>query len=226
MSDLAAFEAALGHRFESPSLLRAALVHRSFAAEHVGVEDNERLEFLGDAVLQMAVTDHLFDTHPELAEGEMAKVRAAVVNGAELASVARELGLGELVQIGAGEEASGGRGKDSILADAMEAVLAGVYLDSDYPTARRVVLDLWRNRIERRAETPGGRDFKTRYQEVLAADGERPDYTVRGSGPDHAKVFEAEVRVGGRLTGAGTGRSKKEAEQAAARDALLARGDR
>lgn len=224
MTDLAAFEEALGHHFGDQSLLRAALVHRSFAAENDDAEDNERLEFLGDAVLQMAVTDHLFGTHAELAEGQMAKVRAAVVNRSELASVARELGLGDLIRIGTGEEASGGRGKDSILADAMEAVLAGVYLDSDYPTARRVVLDLWTDRIERRAETPGGRDFKTRYQELLAAEGRRPEYSVEGSGPDHAKVFEAEVRVSGRPTGSGTGRSKKEAEQEAARDALRSRG--
>jgi ribonuclease-3 len=224
MTDVAGFEDALGHRFEDPSLLRAALVHRSYAAENEDTEDNERLEFLGDAVLQMAVTDHLFGTHAELAEGQMAKVRAAVVNRGELALVARDLGLGDLILIGTGEEASGGREKDSILADAMEAVLAGVYLDSDYETARRVVLDLWTERIERRAETPGGRDFKTRYQEILAADGLRPEYTVEGSGPDHAKVFAAEVRVSGRPTGSGTGRSKKEAEQEAARDALRTRG--
>jgi ribonuclease-3 len=221
--DVAAFEAALGHRFRDRAILGGALVHRSYAAEHDAV-DNERMEFLGDAVLQLAVTDHLFEHFPDLREGEMAKVRAAVVNRNELAAVARSLSLGPLLRIGVGEETSGGREKDSILADAMEAVLAAVYLDAGMEVAQRVVLDLWVERIARRASEPGRRDFKTRFQEVLAATGRRPSYEVTDSGPDHAKVFEATVSVDGEVIGRGSGRSKKEAEQDAARDALGGRG--
>lgn len=217
--DVTAFETALGHAFQDRSVLADALVHRSYAAEH-DVVDNERMEFLGDAVLQLAVTDHLFEHFPDLREGEMAKVRAAVVNRSELAAVARSLSLGPLLRIGVGEESSGGREKDSILADAMEAVLAAVYLDAGMEVAQRVVLDHWVARIARRASEPGRRDFKTRFQEVLAAAGRRPSYRVTDSGPDHAKVFEAVVSVDGEVVGRGTGRSKKEAEQDAARDAL------
>lgn len=213
-------ERRLGHTFADRRLLEAALVHRSFTAEHPDVPDNERLEFLGDAVLQLAVTDFLFATFPDMAEGEMAKVRASSVNRTELAAIARRLEVGRVVRIGVGEEASGGRDKDSILADAMEAILAAVYLDAGFETARRVVLRHWAELVRRKAQTPGGRDWKTRYQEQLAAVGKRPVYEVEGEGPDHAKVFTAVVKVDGVVTGRGRGRSKKEAEQEAARAAL------
>ncbi len=213
-------ERRLGHTFTDRRLLRAALIHRSYAAEHAGVEDNERLEFLGDAVLQLAVTDLLYSRFPDLTEGEMAKVRAASVNRTELAAIARPLGVGEAVLMGRGEESSGGRTKDSILADAMEAILAAVYLDAGFEVARSVIVDHWEPLVRRKAEAPGGRDWKTRYQEHLAAVGKRPEYEVHGEGPDHAKVFSAVVKVEGVVTGRGTGRSKKEAEQEAARSAL------
>jgi ribonuclease-3 len=213
-------EEALGHRFTRPELLAAALVHRSYAAEVEGQADNERFEFLGDAVLQLVITEFLFAEYPELTEGEMAKVRAASVNRVELAEVARRLGLGEVLQLGRGEEQSGGREKDSILGDAMEAVLAAVYLDGGLEAARRVILALWTDRVRAKALQPGLRDYKTRLQEVLAAVGQRPEYQVVGEGPDHAKVFTATVSSDGRQLGAGSGASKKEAEQEAARRAL------
>ncbi len=213
-------ERRLGHTFGDRRLLEAALVHRSFTAEHPDVADNERLEFLGDAVLQLAVTDFLYADFPELAEGEMAKVRASSVNRTELAVVARRLGVGEVVKIGRGEEASGGRDKDSILADTMEAILAAVYLDAGFDTAREVILRHWADLVRTKARQPGGRDWKTRYQERLAAVGKRPEYEVVGEGPDHAKVFTAVVKVDGVVTGRGRGRSKKEAEQEAARAAM------
>ncbi len=216
-------ERRLGHTFAEPDLLHAALIHRSYAAEHPGVEDNERLEFLGDAVLQLAVTDFLYATFPDLTEGEMAKVRAASVNRSELAVIARRLGVDEAVLMGRGEESSGGRAKDSILADAMEAILAAVYLDAGFEAARRIVIRHWEALIRRKSQAPGSRDWKTRYQEYLAAVGKRPEYEVEGEGPDHAKVFTAVVKVDGVVTGRGSGRSKKEAEQDAARAAMQGR---
>lgn len=213
-------EERVGHHFADPGLLEAALVHRSYTSEHPSVADNERMEFLGDAVLQLAVTDYLFANHPGLDEGEMAKVRAACVNRATLADIARELGLGSHLRIGLGESQSGGQDKDSILADGMEAVLAAVYLDSGYPTVRDVILRLWKDLVDQKAFAPGKRDYKTRLQEVLAAIGSQPRYEVVGDGPDHARSFEAVVLIDGVEQGRGRGRSKKEAQQEAARMAL------
>lgn len=213
-------ESALGHRFADPSILEQALTHSSYASEHPGAGFNERFEFLGDAVLQLAVTEFLFGAYPELPEGKMAKIRAASVSGAELAEVAHQLDLGPSLRLGKGEEASGGREKDSILADAMEAVLAAIHLDAGFPAARRVILDLWADRVRAKAVSPGRRDFKTRLQEILAAGGRRPEYVMEGSGPDHARVFTAVVMIDGAEMGRGTGRSKKHAQQEAARQAL------
>ena len=214
------FSALLGYEFTDTSLLEKALTHRSWTAENPNGEHNERMEFLGDAVLQLSVTQYLYENFPELSEGQMAKVRASCVSGAQLAEVAHELGLGRLVRMGTGEAASGGRKKQSILADAMEAVLAAVYLDSDIQRARSVVLEHWAKIVDAKAKDPGRRDYKTRYQEVLAAKGLRPEYDVVGSGPDHQKHFVATLMVEGAVVGVGEGRSKKEAQQAAARAAL------
>lgn len=214
------FSVKLGHEFTDRGLLEAALIHRSYTAENPEVHDNERMEFLGDAVLQFAVTHHLYASLPDLREGEMAKVRAACVSGAQLAEVAKRLGLGRLLKMGSGEDASGGRAKRSILADAMEAVLAAVYLDAGIDTAQAVVLRHWMPIIEAKAIEPGRRDYKTRYQEILAADGVRPEYEVEGSGPDHDREFIAVLKVDGVEHGRGEGKSKKEAQQAAARHAL------
>lgn len=214
------FSHRLGHEFTDTSLLEAAVIHRSFTAENYEVPDNERMEFLGDAVLQLAVTDYLYANFPDLREGEMAKVRAACVSGVQLAEVADHLDLGPLLRMGTGEAASGGRAKPSILADAMEAVLAAVYLDAGIDAAREVVLTHWIPIIKIKAVDPGRRDYKTRYQEVVAADGLRPEYEVEGSGPDHAREFIATLSVEGVVLGRGSGKSKKEAQQAAAREAL------
>ncbi len=221
---LADLEARLGHEFRQPDLLEGAMVHRSYTSEHPQVPDNERMEFLGDAVLQLAVTDYLYENHPALSEGEMAKVRAACVNRVSLAEVARMLDIGRFVQIGIGEAQSGGRNKDSILADTTEALLAAVYLDAGYAAAQKVILDIWAPIVDQKATAPGRRDFKTRLQEVLATSGRQPEYEVSASGPDHFKMFDAVVSVGGKQIGSGRGRSKKEAQQEAARSALEAMG--
>jgi ribonuclease-3 len=181
-------------------------------------ESNERLEFLGDAVLGLVVTDHVYRAYPDLPEGELAKVRAAVVSAAALAEVAAELGLGEALALGKGEGASGGREKPSILADATEAIIGAVYLDGGWVVAQSFVLGLLGDRITDAAAGPGGHDYKTRLQELAARTYESvPVYQVLDEGPDHAKQFFASVLVGeSRFTG-GEGRSKKQAEQAVAR---------
>lgn len=197
-----------------------ALTHRSWCAEHPGDESNERLEFLGDAVLGVVVTDHLFSAFPDLPEGQLAKARAAVVSSTTLAEVGRELGVGLDLRLGKGEDASGGREKASILADAVEAVLGAMYLDGGVEPVRRLVLEQLSQRIDQAAERPGDKDYKTRLQEVAAHDGFTPPvYALTESGPDHHKRFHATVAVGGERLGAGTGTSKKEAEQKAARAA-------
>lgn len=217
---LAQLESALGHEFSDKAWLHAALRHRSYVAEMVDVESNERLEFLGDAVLSIVVTDCLFRTWPDKAEGPLAKARAAVVSAEYLAGLAARLGLGAHVRLGRGEDASGGREKPSILADAMEAVIGAVYLDGGLEAAERVVMPLVEERLAEAVTGEGAKDHKTRLQEYSSARwATLPRYEVQGFGPDHAKEFTATVEVGGRVVGKGHGRSKKQAEQAAARNA-------
>ncbi len=221
MADPAAtLQAALGYTFHDSALLTRSFTHRSYLAEHTGGESNERLEFLGDAVLQLAVTDYLIAAHPDLAEGEMAKIRAAVVSETALAGIASGWDLGAALRLGRGEHLSGGEQKPSILSDALEAVLGAVYLDAGFAIARDVVLRHWTALIEERVKQPGGRDYKTRLQELLARAGDTPFYEVRDSGPDHRKHFAAVVQVAGRELGRGEGSSKKRAEQAAAHTAM------
>lgn len=219
---LARLEDRLGWRFRDRAVLLGALAHRSWCAEHAEAESNERLEFLGDAVLGLVVTDRVYHLYPELPEGELAKVRAAVVNAEVLAQLAVEVGLGSELLLGKGEDASGGRMKPSILSDAMEAVIAAVYLDGGWDAANGLVLRLLAGRIAEAAAGPGGHDYKTRLQELAARRFDRlPRYQVSGHGPDHAKRFFATVLLDGEPRGSGEGRSKKQAEQAAAKAAWL-----
>ena len=199
------------------ALLDRALTHRSYAYEHGGLPTNERLEFLGDSVLGLVVTDHLYRQHPELPEGQLAKLRAAVVNMRALAEVARDLSLGDFVRLGRGEETTGGRDKSSILADTLEALLGAVYMDQGLDVASVLVHRLFDPLIDQAATLGAGLDWKTSLQELtaLAAMGV-PDYLVTEAGPDHEKIFAATVRIGGEGYGEGSGRSKKEAEQEAA----------
>jgi ribonuclease-3 len=213
-------EGRLGYTFSEPALLRLALTHRSVSSAEPARKDNERLEFLGDAVLQLVVTDLLYEAYPHLAEGQMAKVRAAVVSRGALAEVARFLEVGTHVELAPSEEATGGRDKDSILADAVEAVIGAMYLDGGLQPTLAAIRELWADRVAERAKQPGVKDYKTRLQELTARDGSRPVYAVDGTGPDHARRFHAVVTVNGTEHGTGEGRSKKEAEQAAARQAI------
>src|SRR5215831_6440660 len=201
-------------------LLERALTHRSFAYENGGLPTNERLEFLGDAVLGLIVTDALFREYPDLPEGQLAKLRAAVVNMRALAEVARGLGLGEFVRLGRGEETTGGRDKSSILADTVEAVIGAVYLDRGLDTAAGLVHRLFDSLVEEASGLGAGLDWKTSLQELTATLSLGvPDYQVSEEGPDHQKTFTAVVVVAGQARGSGTGRNKKEAEQGAAQAA-------
>jgi ribonuclease III len=204
----------------SAETLERALTHRSFAYENGGLPTNERLEFLGDSVLGLVVTDTLFSSYPSLPEGQLAKLRAAVVQMNALAEVARELQLGRYVRLGRGEEGTGGRDKPSILADTLEAVIGATYVDCKLDAARALVHRLFDPLIERSAMLGAGLDWKTSLQELTALRGLGvPEYRVDDSGPDHQKLFRAIVLVSGRELGAGEGRSKKAAEQQAAETA-------
>jgi ribonuclease-3 len=217
-----AVQAGLGHQFRDAALLVDALTHSSFAHERPGQArtDNERLEFMGDAVLQWAVSALLLERFPEATAGEMTRRRADLVCEEGLAQIARDVGIGVGLRLGRGEERSGGRDKPRLLASAMEACMASVYLDGGPDAAMLVSRLLFEQRLERNA--PGARDFKTRVQEALQRKGLRPPtyelLAVRG--PDHARTFEVAIRVDGVELGRGEGKSKLEAEQSAAEAAL------
>jgi ribonuclease-3 len=212
-------EAAFGVALD-PELLERALTHRSYAYENGGLPTNERLEFLGDSVLGVVITTALFHNHPDLPEGQLAKLRASVVNMRALADVARRLGpmgLGSYLLLGKGEETTGGRDKASILADTLEAVLGAVYLQYGLDEAALVVHRLFDPVLLDAAQRGAGLDWKTSLQETTAQYSLGvPEYAVSEEGPDHAKSFTAIARVGGESLGSGAGRSKKEAEQKAA----------
>lgn len=203
--------------------LRHALTHRSYSYENGGIAHNERLEFLGDAVLGLVVTDTLFIRHPDFAESQLAKIRAAVVNAKACAKVAGELGVGEFMLLGRGEQSTGGRHKTSILADAMEAIIGVVHLRLGLAEATALVHRLFDQLMIDSAAMGAGLDWKTSLQEACAAQGIGvPAYVIEAAGPDHAKHFRATVQIGSAQYGDGTGTSKKDAEQLAAQAAYEA----
>ena len=205
----------------APDLLAPALVHRSWCAEHAGHPSNERLEFLGDSVLGIVVTDHVYRVYDTLDEGNLTEIRKTVVNSAALAEVAADLGIGNHLLLGKGEEQSGGREKPSILADAMEAIIGAVYMAVGLEGARTLVLDILGSRLA--TAQADGADHKSRLQELSARVlGAPPRYDVEATGPDHARTFYVTVIIAGVAYGHGEGRSKKQAEQAAARTAHAA----
>ena len=211
---------ALGDPVLDAELLERALTHRSYAYENGGLPTNERLEFLGDSVLGVVVTETLYTMHPDLSEGRLAKLRAAVVNARALAGVAITIGLGDHVKLGRGEESTGGRHKASILSDTVEAVIGAVHLSGGITVAADVVHRLFDPLIEEASAMGAGLDWKTSLQELAAEHTLGvPEYVIADEGPDHMKTFHAQVRVAGKLYGNGVGRSKKEAEQASAETA-------
>ncbi|MDR3050795.1 MAG: ribonuclease III [Oscillospiraceae bacterium] len=217
---LAAVERVLGYRFGNPALLLQALTHPSYAAQHGGA-DNQRLEYLGDAVLQLCVSRRLYDLYPNLPEGQLSRRRAALVCEASLCRAARRFGLGGALRLDHGESATGGRDKPSILADAMEAVIAAAYLDGGLDAATALV-DQALGRYDPGGDQPV--DAKTTLQERLQAQGRpAPSYLIVGEqGPPHARVFTAQALLDGQPCGQGSGASKKQAEQQAAQQALAA----
>jgi ribonuclease-3 len=217
-----ALDRILGVRFKDATIREAALTHRSYAFENDLGTNNERLEFLGDAVLGIVVTDMAYREFPEMPEGELAKLRAAMVNMTALADVARDLGVGRFVLLGKGEEMSGGRDKTSILADALEALLGAIYLDRGLDAARKLIVRVFRPRMIAYVRGEGERDYKTILQELASADLRAlPEYQISDRGPDHQKEFSATVFLAGEPWGQGIGRSKKEAEQQAAHEAYM-----
>ena len=222
-----ALDRILGVRFRDASLRQLALTHRSHAFENDLPANNERLEFLGDAVLGIVVTDMAYREFSEMPEGELAKLRAALVNMGALAEVARDIGLGRFVLLGKGEEMSGGRDKSSILADVLEALLGAVYLDRGLDVARKLIRRLFRPRMIAYVRGEGERDYKTILQEIASSELHVvPEYRIRERGPDHQKEFTATAVLAGKEWGVGMGRSKKEAEQQAAHQAYVRLSER
>lgn len=205
--------------------LQLALTHRSYAYEAGGIPNNERLEFLGDAVLGVVITDALYHAHPDLPEGQLARLRAAVVNSKALAAVSRTLGVGDYLLLGKGEESTGGRDKDSILADTVEAILGALYLAGGMAPARHLIRALFDPLMERSATLGAGLDWKSSLQEAASAHGHSaPVYAVEADGPEHEKTFVARVLIDGVARGEGTGRTKKDAEMQAAEAAIESLG--
>lgn len=222
MSDPADIQERIGHPFQNPRLLQHALTHRSYANENRLSEHNERLEFLGDAVLNLVVSEYLMRACPDSSEGVLSRFRSMIVSEPTLAVVGRRIGLGDHLLLGKGEEQTGGRNKDSLLADSLEALIAAVYLDAGKDAASSFIVRFFEEIIRATCSARETVDHKTALQELCQ---ERlrvlPDYrVVSETGPDHQKRFEVELYIQGRLSGRGTGKSKKEAEQRAAKEAL------
>jgi ribonuclease-3 len=212
----------IDYRFMNPELLERALTHKSFANENKVPSHNERMEFLGDSVLSLIISEHLMQNCPDSNEGDLSRLRAAVVSEPALAAIARELGLGAYILLGRGEEQTGGREKDSLLADCLEALIASVYLDGGKDAAQAFVLRFFEGTVKKTFTARGTLDYKTELQELSQERLKQlPEYRiVSETGPDHRKQFEVEVWINGLLGGRGTGKSKKEAEQRAAKEAL------
>ncbi|RPH81955.1 MAG: ribonuclease III [Nitrospiraceae bacterium] len=230
-SSVDSLQSSLGYRFKALALLDEALTHSSLVNEQKAgsVQHNERLEFLGDAVLSLVMSEYLASALPHSSEGTLSKLKAQVVSESSLAQIARRLGLGEHLKLGRGEDRSKGREKDSLLADALEAVLAAVHLDGGFEASRTVTRHIFSEELANIATQqgqPGAGDYKTQFQEWCQKRHDTlPRYeTVRETGPDHQKMFEVELSIQGEVVGMGSGRSKKEAEQQAAKQALRQRG--
>lgn len=226
----AALSGSIGYEFDDPGLLELALRHRSWVSEHehpgaLAFLSNERLELLGDAILGMVIAEHVYGNYETMPVGQLAKLKAGAISSDSLADWARRIDLGGALRLGRSEERSGGRRKQSILADAAEALIAAVYLDGGLEAARKVVIGGLGGRLASLGKNPGGDDYKTLLQEMAARDlGAEPVYKVSYSGPDHDRVYFAKVRVRRRVRGVGEGRSKKQAEQQAARSAVKSWG--
>ena len=212
----------IAHRFRNKDLLERALTHKSYANENRVLSHNERLEFLGDAVLNLVISEYLMNNCPDSTEGDLSRLRAAVVSEPALSLIAREMGLGSYLLLGKGEEQTGGRDKDSLLANSLEALIAAVYLDAGHEAVALFVIRYFEDLIKKTCTSRGSLDYKTELQELCQ---ERlktlPEYrVVSETGPDHKKQFTVELMIKSEVRGRGTGRSKKDAEQKAAKEAI------
>lgn len=221
-----AFEEKIGYEFKDKTYIQTALTHSSFANEHKEFNYNERLEFLGDSILGLVVSDYLFRARNDLPEGKLTRLRANVVCEESLSAVARKINLGDHLFLGKGEKTSGGSDRDSILADATEAVIAAIYLDGGFDQAKDFILSNLRDTIAKNIDGNIFRDYKTILQEIIQGNNGKISYKLVGeSGPDHNKEFEMQVKCGQDTIGIGKGKNKKEAEKEAARDALVKMGE-
>ncbi len=222
MPSLSDIQERIAYRFSNPELLQRSLTHKSYANENRLSYHNERMEFLGDAVLNFIVSEYLMTTCPDSTEGDLSRLRAAVVSEPALAAIAREVGLGAFILLGRGEEQTGGREKESLLANSLEALIASVYMDGGKEAAEKLVLLFFEPLIRKTCTSRVNLDYKTELQELCQERLKQlPIYRiVSETGPDHQKIFEVEVWIKDRLSGHGTGRNKKEAEQKAAKEAL------
>jgi ribonuclease-3 len=222
MPSLSDIQQRIAYTFSNPELLERALTHKSYANENRVPYHNERMEFLGDAVLSLVVSEYLMKTCPDSTEGDLSRLRAAVVSEPPLAAIAREIGLGSYILLGRGEEQTGGRDKDSLLSNCLEALIASIYLDTGKDAAEAFVIRFFEDVIKKTCTSRATLDYKTELQELCQERLKQlPEYRiVSETGPDHQKQFEVEVWIKGRLSGRGIGRSKKEAEQRAAKEAL------
>jgi len=224
LADLSSLQKTLGIIFKDISLLENSLIHRSYLNENQGTESdsNERLEYLGDAILGFIVAEKLYHDFPDYDEGRMTRLRSILVRRETLARISRSIHLGEYLFLGKGEDTSGGRNKSANLACALEAVIAAVYLDQGMVKTRKMIVKLLEEEWQKAIKKPAVIDYKSRLQELIQSREQRiPSYHVTGtSGPDHIKTFSVEVRLGDQVLGSGSGKSKKEAETEAAREAL------
>ncbi len=222
MPSLSDLEHRVSHQFKDQELLERALTHKSFANENRVPAHNERLEFLGDAVLGLVISEYLMKNCPDSNEGDLSRLRAAVVSEPALAVIAREIGLGSYLRLGKGEEQTGGRDKDSLLANCLEALIASIYLDAGNAAVKAFVIRFFEEMIQKTCTSRGTLDYKTDIQELCQERLKQlPEYRiVSETGPDHQKLFSVELSVRGDVYGRGVGRSKKEAEQRAAKEAL------
>ena len=221
-------ETKLNYKFNNIKLLEGALIHSSYANEvRANTHSNERLEFLGDSVLSIIVSEHIYNKYPNMPEGELTRLRASLVCEKSLCAFSRELGIGEFLKLGKGEDKNGGRERDSILADAFEAVLAAIYLDGGMKAARKHVMNTVLRDLKHHCDEDTFKDYKTTLQEIIQRNPEESItyILIDESGPDHDKSFTVEVHLNSNTIGAGTGKSKKQAEQMAAKQALKLMGE-
>ena len=214
------FEKNIGYNFRDKEILKTALNHKSNETRNKGLVSNQRYEFLGDAVLELVITKYLFDNYPKMEEGDLTKIRSSAVNQNTLVEVAQEISIGDYLFMSKSEESTGGREKKSILEDSVEALIAAIYLDGGISQSRKFIKKYFFPKIANLSISPGQKDYKTRLQEIYAKKGKSIIYNNSSKGPDHNRVFYAEVKVDNKVIGKGKGHSKKSAQQSAAEVAL------